>query len=379
MFTLQAKDVGTGGDYTTWAAFNAAIPADISTATGTDEIWQGNGLSEDFDEVEVNLGSGVTTDETGYIHVRSKQAFRRGDGAGMSMSSKGSGARFNTTADGGGLQVAYFRIKAKWTRIEDLEFTYSGTNTNSILPMISSGGDQIERIIVRGCTFYDCITTSISNFINYNCNSTANQDCPAIVSNLMYNCHNIAANTGYTFLTFAISSPSSAGTHTTSEIYHNVGYNLYQRSNMFAGRSWANADCAMKNNIMRNGSSPAATYLYQNLGGTFTTNKNTSNDATADDNGDGTHIISTDSDSWFVDAAGGNFHLVAGAGAIDFGEDLGTLLETNLDMDGDDRNALGVTWDTGIDEFTAPPDPLDWAEITRKRRLPATYRRHLIR
>lgn len=60
MVTVVNKTIGTGGDFTTFAAWESATDIDISTATGTDEQHNGR-LLETLDEGA--LFAGATTDE----------------------------------------------------------------------------------------------------------------------------------------------------------------------------------------------------------------------------------------------------------------------------------------------------------------------------
>jgi len=46
-----------------------------------------------------------------------------------------------------------------------------------------------------------------------------------------------------------------------------------------------------------------------------------------------------------------DYHLKAGSDAIDVGTDLGSTLDVNIDIDGFDRDAGGVTWDIGAAEY----------------------------
>jgi hypothetical protein len=64
MPTTVTKIIGTGGDYTTIAAWLAACPANLVTA---DQIWQGKLKNQTFNEAVVF--SGITTDATRYIEL----------------------------------------------------------------------------------------------------------------------------------------------------------------------------------------------------------------------------------------------------------------------------------------------------------------------
>jgi hypothetical protein len=57
----------------------------------------------------------------------------------------------------------------------------------------------------------------------------------------------------------------------------------------------------------------------------------------------------------FVDAAGGNFHLLAGSAGIDGGDPTTFTPQGMLDLDGDPRS-FGTAIDMGIDEFRKAGD-----------------------
>lgn len=77
---------GTTPDYATWALFLAAVPSDITTATGTDEHWIGKGrdgvYSEDFGL------TGITTDSTNRVTL-TYDSGGRNDGRSRAVSGAG--------------------------------------------------------------------------------------------------------------------------------------------------------------------------------------------------------------------------------------------------------------------------------------------------
>ena len=56
-----------------------------------------------------------------------------------------------------------------------------------------------------------------------------------------------------------------------------------------------------------------------------------------------------------------DLHLKNGADAVDTGQNLGTTKEFNIDIDGDDRDALGDDWDIGADQGIALTPPANGA------------------
>lgn len=103
------------------------------------------------------------------------------------------------------------------------------------------------------------------------------------------------------------------------------------------------------NNVARNNMSFGhASGDYDTGFDTFTTN------GASDTSGSPDALDSLDENSQFTNLTAGseNFHLIAGSAAIDAGTDLVTTKGVNFDIDNYDRDAGGVTWDLGADEFT---------------------------
>lgn len=83
---------------------------------------------------------------------------------------------------------------------------------------------------------------------------------------------------------------------------------------------------------------------------------NLSSDATADDGGGASNVLSKASSDQFVSTTGGSedLHLKSGADAIDVGVDLvDTPTNVKFDIDGTDRDANGDSWDIGAHLFIA--------------------------
>ena len=89
---------GTLPNYATWTLFEAAIPADITLATGTNEHWIGKGRDAAFNEAFAI--SGITTDSTNRV------TFTYDTGAkhdGRSRDVSGSGCQISASSGGGGV------------------------------------------------------------------------------------------------------------------------------------------------------------------------------------------------------------------------------------------------------------------------------------
>jgi hypothetical protein len=335
------KTVGTGGDYTTWAAAFAAVPSDISTGTGTDEIWRFSGFTEAFDEMDLVL-SGVTTDATGYVWIRSQNSVRRGDGSGFNYTPN-SGVSFEPTGTYGS-GTRWLDVQVDYTIVEDVEFTLASvTSVWQHLGFIHRAG----MMKVRGCM--------MSGTPNFTFGGRAFDAQLNSIPGLEFH-HNLLNDPDGMFNFGCPMFQPNTGAGADMEIYNNVFYTTANAPSPIV-RSWANENVSLKNNISFNGAGAAA-FQFQELGGTITSDRNMSGDASADDNGDGTHYINEVLADIFVDPTNGDFHLKPGTNAVGNGVDLGTSPdEIEFDMDGYDRDAGGVAWDLGIDQegFPFPP------------------------
>lgn len=91
MTTTITKVIGTGGDYTTIAAWEAACPADL---TSVDQIWRGECKSESFTNSGNNVitFAGVTTDATRYLELTCQTGASFSDNASVQTNA----LRYNT-------------------------------------------------------------------------------------------------------------------------------------------------------------------------------------------------------------------------------------------------------------------------------------------
>jgi hypothetical protein len=67
--TLIEKTIGSTGDYSTLYLWADALPADLTAATGTDELWRGVLLSEEHPMTAKLSINGITTDADCYIEL----------------------------------------------------------------------------------------------------------------------------------------------------------------------------------------------------------------------------------------------------------------------------------------------------------------------
>jgi hypothetical protein len=113
-------------------------------------------------------------------------------------------------------------------------------------------------------------------------------------------------------------------------------------------RGITNAAGSVSNNISMDCTAGGGTA--EDFSGTQTGN-NLSSDSTASGTGS---LTSKTAANQFVSTTAGSedLHLKSGADAIGAGTDLGTTPDgVNIDIDGFDRNSIGVTWDIGADQF----------------------------
>lgn len=118
-----------------------------------------------------------------------------------------------------------------------------------------------------------------------------------------------------------------------------------------------------KNNIAM-GAAGTTSFDFEFSGTNPDSDYNMSSDATADDAGGTSNLLSKTASSQFVSIVDGSedFHLKAGSDAIDTGVDLVTTpTNVNIDIDGRDRDAQADVWDIGADELvSATPSLSNW-------------------
>ena len=142
---------GTTPDYATFTLFEAAIPSDITAATGTDEHWIGKGrdveISEDF------AVSGITTDSTNRVTITYDTGAKT---TGISRDAGGSGITIKGNA------VGVIRSSVQHLTIDGIDLAVSSNNPLVTLTNIvyQAGNDTlIKNCILRG------ITSSSSSYL----------------------------------------------------------------------------------------------------------------------------------------------------------------------------------------------------------------------
>ena len=134
-----------------------------------------------------------------------------------------------------------------------------------------------------------------------------------------------------------------------SEVYNNTIHGTGTNTGDF-GLYILNGNIVAKNNI-----SMASGGKDIEESGSPTEEYNMTSDATA--SGTGAQASKTTADQ-FVSVTGGSedLHIKSGSDAIDNGVDLGTTGNSNIDINGRDRDAQGDTWDIGAHELVADAD-----------------------
>lgn len=214
------------------------------------------------------------------------------------------------------------------------------------------------------------ITSSTSDGTNYEglIQPRTGASNSKIQNNIIYNAIN--ASTG----TYTAAIGSSTQTYTNLYIYNNI---IYGSETDGASFGFGNAGVVLLNNTIYNSGRDGIGIRHSNSSVTARNNAsflsatsdyganidtrqtNASEDATGD-----AGLTSLTASLQFTNLTGGseNFHLISGAGLIDTGTDLTTT--GNIDIDNYDRDAGGVTWDIGADEFIASAGTTGTASIS---------------
>ena len=188
----------------------------------------------------------------------------------------------------------------------------------------------------------------------------ASSDSIYILNNIVYNLVETSNDTAS-----AINTHPWAG---NAYIYNNTVYNIQGQGGSKHGIGFrfgnpSSSNTRIKNNIAskcQGGNNRA--YWKNSSGSTVDSANNLSDDTTdaaynAEDMGQNLDDSSaltgkTAAQIAFVSVSAGSedLHLDAGSVCLEAGVDLGTTNEVNIDIDGIDRDATGVTWDIGADQ-----------------------------
>ena len=326
------KTIGTSSrDYSTIAAWEA----DLSSASvyGNNDDAVGVCYNDSaFDEAVVinggnSIGGSSGTDLSSRkltVHADSKH-----DGT------AGSGARNVYT----GSTNPVLKIDINNTTVEWLEYDCSGAGAASrqivIVDTDVITGIYINNMIVHGVGNTTANTMGIAVTNGGNASNTR-----YLTNNIVYDISDAST------ANFGIFCTNGSG---KSEVYNNTIHGTGTGSGDY-GLYILNGNVIFKNNIsMASGGNDIQE------SGSPTEEYNMTSDATA--SGTGAQASKTTADQ-FVSVTGGSedLHIKSGSDAIDNGVDLGTTGNSNIDIDGRDRDSEGDTWDIGAHELVADDD-----------------------
>ena len=270
-----------------------------------------------------------------------------------------SGALWKPTT-GSGHDVGIIRINIDNMIVEWLDISLhelDGTNTNKVIVFVGTNDDNI----IRNNIFHDKDGDPGNNgcFCIHVLAAGASSDVISIFNNIVYRWENTDSNESASAINMNVWSG-------TVNIYNNTVYYVDSHANnknaegyKFNGNS--NQTANVKNNISHTVSAnrPAYSRAFVDTGtGTSNVDYNLStadSNPTYDAQGANSIIdVATDNSAtpFFVSVAEGSedLHLHASSPALEEGYDLGTTNGVNIDIDGIDRDATGVTWDMGADQ-----------------------------
>lgn len=327
MATITSSIGSNSRDYSTFTLWEA----DDGNATGADDA-VGEGYNDSAFSESPTINSTVPLS----WHLKAATGEEH-DGT------AGTGVRIVYNGAFGGSHVTL--SSADDTIIERIEV--NGNSLASVALLNSNTGNTITRCIVHNAEYDDGNTfgiqlgnfdSDVNNCIVYDimCTATGSANCTGIKNfggtgrnyyidnNTVWNID----NDGGTGPTFGI-----------DDIDNVSGYRV--RNNIVGGLS---------------GNGTGGTQDFQFNGTNPVSGGNISSDDTADNAGESNNQINVDVGGEFVSTVGGSedFHLVSDATAIGNGLDLvDTPTDVGIDAVGFDRDAEGVTWDSGAIQYIA--------------------------
>lgn len=148
MATTITSTVGTGGTYTTLAAWFAAAPASLVTA---DQIWRAEMLNQEFSSATTALNmTGKTVDSTRYFEVTTVAGASFRDHANKSTNplryDGTKGAALKVTSN----STVALTVNQQYTRISNLQFLSSSTGANACPPLsVTSDFCSVDNCIIE--------------------------------------------------------------------------------------------------------------------------------------------------------------------------------------------------------------------------------------
>ena len=321
------KTIGTSSrDYSTISAWEADL-SDISIYSNGDDAVGVCYNDSPFDEaVTINGGNSIGGSSGQDLNSRklTVHADSKHDGT------AGTGARNVYT----GSSNPVITIGINNTTVEWLEYDCSGAGAASrqifIVSTSVTAGINVNNMIIHGLgnTTGNSMGLAVQN-------GGGSTNTRYIANNIIYDI--VDSNTN----NFGLFCTNGSG---KSEIYNNTIHGTGTGTGDY-GLYILNGNVIFKNNIsMASGGNDIQE------SGSPTEEYNMTSDATA--TGTGAQASKTTANQ-FVSVTGGSedLHIKAGSDAIDNGVDLGTTGNSNIDINGRDRDAQGDTWDIGAHEF----------------------------
>ena len=327
--TTITKTIGTSSrDYSTIAAWEADL-SDASIYSHEDDAVGVCYNDSAFDEaVTINGGNSIgsssgqdLTSRKLTVHADSKH-----DGT------AGSGARNVYT----GSTNPVLSIAINNTTVEWLEYDCSGAGAAS-RQLVQVATDVITGIYINNMIIHGVGNTTANTMGIAVSNGGNASNTRYLANNIIYDISDASTNN------FGLFCTNGSG---KSEVYNNTIHGTGTNTGDF-GLYILNGNVIFKNNIsMGSGGKDIEE------SGSPTEEYNMTSDATA--SGTGKQASKTTADQ-FVSVTGGSedLHIKSGSDAIDNGVDLGTTGNSNIDINGRDRDAQGDTWDIGAHEFVA--------------------------
>ena len=323
------KTIGTSSrDYSTIAAWEADLSNASVYSNGDDAVGVCYNDSAFNEAVTINGGNSIGGSSGQNLNSRKLTVHDDSKHDGTA----GTGARNVYT----GSSNPVLTIGINNTTVEWLEYDCSGAGAASrqIVIVLTNviTGINVNNMIIHGLGN----TTSNSMGIAVQ-NGGGASNTRYLANNIIYDI--VDSNTN----NFGLFCTSGSG---KSEVYNNTIHGTGTGTGDY-GLYILNGNVIFKNNIsMASGGNDIQE------SGSPTEEYNMTSDATA--TGTGAQASKTTADQ-FVSLTSGSedFHIVEGSDAIDNGVDLGTTGNSNIDINGRDRDAEGDIWDIGAHEFVA--------------------------
>lgn len=256
---------------------------------------------------------GFTTDSDNFFKVTSPVGERHSGTA-------ASGARISSNG-ANGIVVADNYSELSWL-ILDSSLNSAGNPEGLIKPQSGADNSVIKNNIIADCvndgagSFTNCIGAATQTFTGFN-----------VYNNIIYNPETNGVGWGF----------GNGGVVVINNTIYGAGNNGFNIAH-------SNSTVTARNNA-----------VFGSTGSDYSANIDTRQTNASEDTTGDAGLQSFVTAEQFTSTTGGSedFHLITGADLIDAGTDLTTT--ANIDIDNYDRDAGGVTWDIGADEFIAVP------------------------